>query len=207
MKLRELLAETQRPEWLSQVASLEQAIERAAKHATELGRGANRVAFKLPDNRVLKLAATQGGLDANRTEIQLLGNSTIKQFGVTVPLIDSSDDAVWLITEFTKPATEQLFERMTGSNLNDLMNYVLGATEPNDDIFAEPVSVPTSTDTSSEWVQQFKVFCNKIGHITPVGEFADIKNWGEYNGRPVIIDLGATYIVHRGLFTSAVQEL
>lgn len=207
MRLRDLLSETSRPDWLNRKMSLEQAIEIATQHATELGRGANRVAFKLPDNRVLKLATTKGGLDANATEIQLLGNVTIKKFGVTVPIIDAGDDHTWLITEFTKPATAQLFQKFTGSTLTDLINYAMDAMEPTVDIFDDPTPIQTSTNANAEWVQTFKRFCGKVAHITPIGEFADISNWGEYNGRPVLIDLGATFLAHRGMFMDAIRQL
>lgn len=212
MKFRDLLCESLPSGWEEKLRApytLAQALEFAKQHAAELGRGASRAVFKIDDKRVVKIAASEGGIDSNRTELQMLRSPAVKQSGFAVPLLayDDETNPVWLVTALTKPATDRLFQQVTGGPLVDLVNFVMDVTEPNDDIFAEPVRVQTSTNPDSEWVQSFYAFCQRIKHITPLGELGDMKNWGELNGKPVIIDLGSTYIVHGGLFKDAIEQL
>lgn len=216
MKLLDVLYESLPPDWdaaqFDSPRSLEQSLAYAKSKAAEIGRGASRTVFRASANGrpvAVKVASTEGGVISNRTEIKLLTNNTIRRFNCTIPIIgfDQSPNPVWIVMELASPASDEDFKSLTGGSLEDLMNYVTGASHPSDDIFAEPEPVPTQTDKHNEWVKQFKQFCDTVKHITSVGEFYDLRNWGMLNNRPVVVDLGMTYIAHAGLLDQTLDQL
>lgn len=216
MKMSDVLSESIPSSWdatkLSAPYTLSQALEYIKARAGELGNGASRAAFEATENGktvVVKLATKTGGIESNRNEIKMLSSSTIQSYGFVLPLLgaDQSSQPMWMVVPKASPASETDFQKATGSTVEDLMNFVLDATHPSDDIFAEPEPIQTKTNPNLEWVQSFKQFCKKMQHITSLMEFADIRNWGVYKGRLVVIDLGHSYISHEGLLDTAIKEL
>lgn len=216
MKMSDILSESIPSSWdaakLSAPYTLSQALEYIKARAGELGSGASRAAFEATENGktvVIKLATKTGGIESNRNEIKMLSSNTIQKYGFVLPLLgaDRSSQPMWMVVPKASPASETDFQKATGSTVEDLMNFVLDATHPTDDIFADPEPIQTKTNPNSEWVRAFKEFCKKMQHITSLMEFADIRNWGVYEGRLVVIDLGHSYISHEGLLDTAIKEL
>lgn len=178
----------------------------ALERAKKLGTGSSRVATIIEYQgrpTVLKIAKNQKGLAQNSVEADILSDGYASQMGILIPLIDYDEqnrEPSWIHTEMAQKANEkQLCSLMKCHSLNDLIraaqaqlneygknsrailndiidkNEHFGSTEQDADIFLEYVN------RLSELKSSFNV---------ELGDFTRAANWGIYQGKPVIVDVG-----------------
>ena len=178
----------------------------ALERAKKLGTGSSRVATIIEYQgrpTVLKIAKNQKGLAQNSVEADILSDGYASQMGILIPLIDYDEqnrEPSWIHTEMaTKASEKQLCSLMKCHSLNDLIraaqaqlneygknsrailndiidkNEHFGSTEQDADIFLEYVN------RLSELKSSFDV---------ELGDFTRAANWGIYQGKPVIVDVG-----------------
>ena len=78
-----------------------EAINSAKDNLTELGQGTSRIAFLLPDGRVLKVAKNEAGIDQNKQELKIFLNPSIAQIYTEIYEWDKGRN--WILTEYVKP--------------------------------------------------------------------------------------------------------
>lgn len=95
----------------------------------ELGAGSSRIVFDLGDNKVLKIAKNDGGIDQNNTETQIWEAS--KGSSALARIYDyDKEEGKWIVAERLKMLSDEEFLSLTGVHPNIfsfvLDNYVAG---------------------------------------------------------------------------------
>lgn len=172
-----------------------QRIKYAKARAKQLGSGSSRVAFEIPyqgRKTVLKIAKNQKGMAQNGEEASSLSDWYLKKLGITIPLIDYdelSDNPTWIHTEFAEKAKQSDFKKATGVPLYDFVMYCVEQSGRKRVTYNNAEDVGINPD--SELVQSFTEYIGNYSHH-PWMDYTVLRNWGIYQGRPVIIDIGLT---------------
>jgi len=169
-----------------------QRIKYAKAKAKQLGTGSSRVAFEIPyqgRRTVLKIAKNAKGMAQNGEESSALSDWYLKGLNITIPLIDydeSTENPTWIHTEFATKAKQSDFKKATGGNLYDFVIYCVRQSGRE-----RGYHIPEGINPESELVQNFTDYVGNYTHH-PWREYTQLRNWGIYEGRPVIIDIGLT---------------
>ncbi len=195
------------PDWdketFSPRGSFRKQLAYAMDRAAKVGSGSARVAFNIQyEGRptVLKIAKNQKGLAQNEYEAQTLGEYMIKDTGLFIPMIDydeENDPPRWIHTELAKKMTPTQFKKFFGvphHQFDILLAYGSGQSHLINSWIrydsAEFDELIENNETLYDLV-------NIIGNYgMPVGDFSRLANWGVYQGRPVILDLGLSQGVY-----------
>lgn len=173
-----------------------QRVKYAKMRAKQLGIGSSRIAFEIPyqgRKTVLKIAKNLKGMAQNGEEASTLSDWYLKSLELTIPLIDydeSSDNPTWIHTEFAEKAKQADFKKATGVPLYDFVMYCVrqsGRERGGRYNNAEEIGI----NPDSELVQNFTDYIGNYTHH-PWMDYTVLRNWGIYQGRPVIIDIGLT---------------
>lgn len=171
-------------------------IKYAKEKASRIGAGSSRVAFVIPyegRETVLKIAKNRKGIAQNEEEVSLLEDWYLKKLNITIPMIDydseSNSGPTWLHVEKANKATDAIFKKLTGMPLIRCMEYALVASG-RDTRYKERFADLNKHD-ENEFLQNLIDFIGNYTHI-PTGDLMRLANWGVYQGRPVIVDLGLT---------------
>ena len=177
----------------------------ALERAKKLGTGSSRVATIIEyEGRptVLKIAKNQKGLAQNSVEASILDDGYASQMGILIPLIDYDEqnrEPSWIHTEMATKANEkQLCHIMQCTSLIDLVKaaqalvnqYGTRSKMILNDILEKNLHFGLSQDN-----EVFLDYVNKLGDLNSsfdveLGDFSRAANWGMYNGKPVIVDVG-----------------
>ena len=206
------------PDWDKEQLNLRQTFKNRIKYAVSkaqrLGTGSSRVAFIIPyegRNTVLKVAKNLKGLAQNEAEIQILDDYVIGQSDIVIPLIDYDKEnkrPVWLQTEMaSKIGMKPLVEILRTPSLwflTDAVQFRLGL--PNAPKYLKtPVDLKAQYFNKEHWklggqpteqsFEMFNEYVDKIAELhdsakVELGDLQNNENWGQFMGRPVVIDLG-----------------
>ena len=177
----------------------------ALERAKKLGTGSSRVATVIEYQgrpTVLKIAKNQKGLAQNSVEASILEDGYASQLGILIPLIDYDEqnrEPSWIHTEMATKANEkQLCHVMQCTSLIDLVKaaqalvnqYGTRSKMILNDILEKNLHFGLSQDN-----EVFLDYVNKLGDLNSsfdveLGDFSRAANWGMYNGKPVIVDVG-----------------
>lgn len=177
------------------------ALDRAAK----LGTGSSRVATIIEyEGRptVLKIAKNQKGLAQNSVEADILSDGYASQLGILIPIIDYDEqnrEPSWIHTEKAEKASEkQLCSIMKCPNLYILVNMAWAITGRKKYIgnyqgFVDHLKQNTRmTDQDIDTLTEYATALAELNSSFDVelGDFTRAANWGIYQGKPVIVDVG-----------------
>jgi hypothetical protein len=213
------------PDWDPEKLNLRQTFKDRLKYALDrakrLGGGSSRVAMTIDyEGRptALKVAKNIRGLAQNEAEIDILKDGYAGKLSVVIPLIDydkANKRPVWLQTEIAKkvrgPTLEKLLHTPTLWLLTNYVDMILG--KPSSKFQKEtPDSMkklyfklrPNMTEKDFEI---FLEYANEIASLADsttleTGDLQNPGNWGVYNGKPVIIDLGLTSNVWQNFYVN-----
>lgn len=151
------------------------------------GEGTSRIAYKYGD-KVLKISKNKKGDIQNKNEIELMIDPNFKKLELTVPLIDyDRKNGKWLLVEAAKSINN--FKPYTGNiSLMDFLFFV--DVKLHDTPYSKEDLKYIKVDESAPFVKNFIKFIKT--YDVHFNEFRDLSNWGLYNNKPVIIDLGTT---------------
>lgn len=162
----------------------------AKQRAAKMGAGSSRVAFQIPYQgrpTILKIAKNTKGIAQNRAEVDLLDDFYLKDLGIIIPLIDydeKNSSPTWIHTELATKAKSSDFIKEFGGTVDQLVRYAQNRKNHRDDLNkGSPIS------EENEAVSCFMQFVGNYDHI-PLGDFSRLANWGKYQGKLVIIDVG-----------------
>jgi hypothetical protein len=198
------------PEKLSLRQTFKNRLAYALERAKRLGSGSSRVAMTINyEDRptVLKVAKNAKGLAQNEAEINILNDGYLGQLPIVIPLVDydrANNRPVWIQTELAKKVNmKRLCELLHLPphdiwTLQALVSYRTGKDK-------SPLAVPVDklkeqflkqNKTEKDW-EIVNIYADEVAELIDSstlesGDLANAANWGEYNNRPVIIDLGFT---------------
>jgi len=221
MRAKEIITEIPLPpswdkESMSDKTSFKLRLKYALDRAERIGTGSSRVAFIIPyegRNTVLKVAKNRKGLAQNEAEVDVLEDRYIQQLQITIPLIDyyNGDKVTWVHTEYAEPATEkQLCDMMKCVSLNMMSKYAQYLGNPSGlnsehirSTLDNIIKIHGKKFTEDE-VEIFHEYSNKLAililYSLDYSDFDNPKNWGIYQGRPVLVDLGYTEYVRSNFY-------
>lgn len=182
-------------------ARLAYALERAKR----LGTGSSRVAMTIEyEGRptALKIAKNKKGLAQNAVEAELLSDGYIRQLQMVIPIIDYDEEnsqPLWIHTELAQKASEkQLCAIMGCTSLRELVSLAQGISgKSRYTTYQGVVASMRQNGLTDEQIETATEYANTLVDLNTsfnveIGDFITPANWGMYQGRPVIIDLGFT---------------
>jgi hypothetical protein len=199
ISFKQFLTEAPIPdEWDKEVFTPKTSFAKQLKYCIErskkLGSGSSRVAFEIEYQgrpTVLKIAKNKKGLAQNAKE----GDYGLYRMypDITIPLIDydeAHDEPLWVHFEKANKMTKADFYKMTKMNFDTFTGMVVinemerngtrRYTPPNDDESRFIAESELFYDVTS-LLGNFDILANDLTRL---------ENWGTYQNKPVIIDLG-----------------
>jgi len=209
------------PEKMNLRQTFKNRLKYALDRAKRLGGGSSRVAMTIDyEGRptALKVAKNLKGLAQNEAEIEILEDFYVGRLPIVIPLIDydkANKRPVWLQTEIAKKVRgDTLLKLLHAPNMWLLTNQVrniAGKKLPHDMdderikgfYFQTKPAVNPLFNPSNEWKPTkqdwniFRQYCEELAELVmsstlEIGDLSNPANWGVYNNRPVVIDLGFT---------------
>lgn len=175
----------------------------ALERARKLGTGSSRVATIIEYQgrpTVLKIAKNQKGLAQNSVEAEILSDGYAKQMGILIPIIDydtQNSEPTWVHTELAQKATEkQLCSIMKCKSLGQLINLANGILGTHKGVtYQGGVTLLRLEGRSDEDIETATEYADLLATLNnsfdvKLGDFGRKANWGLYQGKPVIIDVG-----------------
>ena len=209
------------PDWDPEKLNLRQTFKDRLKYALDrakrLGGGSSRVAMTIDyEGRptALKVAKNLKGLAQNEAEIEILQDGYAGRLPVVIPLIDydkANKRPVWMQTEIAKKVSGPTLAKMLHAPalwfLTDVIKIKLGRA----DMYRQNTTVESmkknyldprmwtsqkKTPTEQDW-EIFMTYVDEVAELVSsttldIGDLNTPSNWGIFNNRPVIIDLGFT---------------
>lgn len=202
------------PTMLGHDKTFKSRLEYAKDRAQRLGGGSSRVAFVIPDQgreTVLKIAKNKKGIAQNEAEVDILNDGYLGKLDIVIPLIDydkQNPTPTWIQTEKANKINRKRLEQLLycdelDGGLHDFMAAVysvLGQRHSWVPTMKQINQDLEDTTMSQEEIDIFFEYVNEVAMLVSSStvlpdDFYNIGNWGEYNGRPVIIDVGFTEAV------------
>lgn len=177
----------------------------ALERAKKLGTGSSRVATTIEYQgrpTVLKIAKNQKGIAQNSAEASILEDGYASQLGILIPLIDydtQNRQPTWIHTELAQKATEKQLANLMGvDTLNDLVqlaNTIAGKSKLL--TYQSIVSYMRKRGKTDQQIETANEYANKLVDLdnsfdVELNDLNRKANWGLYQGKPVIVDIGAT---------------
>lgn len=202
------------PDWDPEKMNLRQTFKDRLKYALDrakrLGGGSSRVAMTIDyEDRptVLKVAKNLKGLAQNEVEVDILKDGYISKMPIVIPLIDYDKEnarPVWIQTELAKKVRINTLQKMLHTPamwlLTNKAKNILGQRKPHemDDEKIKKYYFETHNNLWNPTEADYEIFieyANEIADLVnssnlSIGDLQGAENWGVFNGRPVVIDLG-----------------
>lgn len=223
MRAKEFLNEVPLPpDWDPEKLNLRQKFKDRLKYALDrskrIGGGSARVAMIIEyEGRptVLKVAKNRKGLAQNEAEAGILEDSVLGKLSIVIPYIDhdkQNDPPVWIHTELAKRITTPTLKKLLHSpkswiiidRVNDITDFVTSPYAKRGqalkNYYFEEAKENNLNYTENDW-NIFDDYAHQIATLVEgagisTGDLIGANNWGVYNGRPVIVDLGLTDLVY-----------
>jgi hypothetical protein len=195
--------------------SYKKRIEYAVARAQKMGKGSSRTAFEIEyEGRptILKVAHNAKGMAQNEAESSILDDGYVESLGIAIPLIDYDEEhnqPVWIHLEKAQKASEkQLCGYMKCGKLSLLVDLALinagvirrsynGTLET---LKAQPYNY---SDDDVELCEEYVSALTELATSYEVSlyDLTRPANWGMYNGKPVVIDIGFTDSVRKTYYS------
>jgi len=193
------------PDWDQNVytdkTSFAKQLRYAMERADKLGAGSSRVVFTIEyEGRptALKIAKNPKGLAQNQKEADY---GLYRMYpDITTPLIDydeENDMPRWIHVEKADKLTKLKFKKITGMNFDSFALALQNADENRPRQSFKYAIDPVENDVIEQSELYYDVV-DLMGNFNILsGDLTRLANWGLYEGRPVIIDLGFDSEVHK----------
>ena len=192
------------PTQYSRGTTFKQRLAYALERAKKLGTGSSRVATIIEYQgrpTVLKIAKNQKGLAQNSVEADILSDGYASQLGILIPIIDYDEqnrEPTWVHTEMANKVNEkQLCNIFKCDNLSQLVNmaYAIVGNKKYLGDYQNYISHLRQKGKSEQDIETMTEYANTLADLNSnfdveLGDFARAANWGIYQGKPVIIDVG-----------------
>lgn len=199
------------PEQLSLRQTFKDRLRYALDRAKRLGGGSSRVAMTIEYQgrpTVLKVAKNAKGLAQNEAEIEILLDGYTGRLPIVIPLIDhdkANKRPVWLQTELAKKVRGDTLQKLLHAPsmwlfMNQVRNLAgnRGRYDMDDNEIQKNYFQTNSTwRPTDQGFEIFRTYAEELADLATsstieLGDFNNPANWGVYNNRPVVLDLGFT---------------
>lgn len=181
-QLRNLLLENDNEEFnfdeMLKLNSYKKRIDYCRRYLTFLGKGSSRMAFKLNNEKVLKIAINKKGVEQNRTEIKSY-NEYYKDILAIIYNFSKDDNGVFLEMELARKPKLNDFERLIGFNLHEISSFLIYMYENSNHGYMEiPEDIEDIINDLSEndFIYNLLYFIND-NQINP-RDFTNRSQWG-----------------------------
>jgi len=202
------------PAALGHDKSFKSRLQYALERAPKLGGGSSRVALIIPDQgreTVLKIAKNRKGMAQNQAEVDILTDGYAGQLDIVIPMIDydqQNPQPTWLQTEKANKVSDAKLRKLLHCDktwmgmmyFTNAVRYMIGDRSPYQpdlpnikERMFQAGQTEQDWDTFIEYVNEVATLVSASGLL--VDDLMAASNWGEYKGRPVVIDLGYTEAV------------
>jgi hypothetical protein len=186
-------------------------LDYALQRARRLGGGSSRVAFVIPDNgreTVLKIAKNAKGLAQNKAEADILDDGYVGKLDIVIPLVDydkTNREPVWIQTELANKVSQTRLKKLLHcdkfnlgiSHFTYAVHNLLGNRKS---YMPDTKKIKEDLLNAGQTEQDVEIFFEYVDEVADlvsssgllIDDLGVASNWGEYKGRPVIIDLGFT---------------
>jgi hypothetical protein len=167
-----------------------------------LASGSSRIAYKVDEEKVLKIAKNAKGIAQNSVERDRYIQQGYSDIVAKVYEVDEND--LWLEMELAKKLTPNRFKSLLGFSIDDLDRYLRNFDDQQHGRRESRMVDPTikSVMDESEWVNDLKNLMMEAD--MPPGDLGRISTYGESirNGKAavIIIDLGLTNAVYSDFY-------
>jgi len=170
------------------------------QHLQRLSSGSGRIAYKVDEEKVLKLARNEKGIAQNGVERDWYVQDAYEDIVAKVFDVDEND--LWIEMELAKKIGPARFKSLIGVTADEVGMYL---QELNNRDNSKPPPWRRVDDETrakldqNEWVQRIYTLCREVD-LAP-GDFGKTNSYGEVlrNGKPavVIIDMGLSNAVYQ----------
>ena len=206
MKMKEILIEVPLPDdWDKEVyrdnVSFAKQLRYAQERAQKIGTGSSRVAFVIEYQgrpTVLKIAKNQKGIAQNDFESQMFDDYYFTGLGISIPMIDYDEENPiprWIHTEKAEKMKPTQFKKFFGVSHNQIVPLVergagISQVRLDDDTMKTYEEIINNEDDPRH--DFISALVNIVGSYTNIapGDFGRLSNWGMFQGKPAIIDIG-----------------
>lgn len=102
--------------------SFNQRIQYCERNLTRISSGSSRIAYKIDDTKVLKLAKNKKGLAQNEAEIMYSQDYMMDD--IVAQVFNYDENNLWLEMEFARKVTSATFQNIVGISFNDYIDGV-----------------------------------------------------------------------------------
>ena len=194
--------------------SFKSRLDYTLQRVRKLGGGSSRVAFIIPDQgreTVLKVAKNAKGMAQNEAEVDILTDGYLGRLDIVIPIVDYdklNPQPTWLQTELANKVSQTKLRKLLHCDKTNLgishftyaVHNLLGSKQkymPDTKKIKEDLLNAGQTEQDVEiffeYVDEVADLVNSSGLL--IDDLGNASNWGEYKGKPVIIDLGFTEAV------------
>lgn len=173
---------------LTEEKDFKKRIEVAKEVFDVLGEGSSRMVFDLPDDRVLKIALNEKGIDQN-----LFESHPKMQTECTNKVLVADPEGKWLIVKKAKSLTEKRFKEMVGFTFDEFTDALFYKFNNESDMkrpkkYEEIVEHPLY-----KCLLEMMVGSDDL----QLGDVMRISSWGEVNDKPLLIDIGLSREIYK----------
>lgn len=184
------------------LTSFEKRVKYCNETLKRLASGSSRIAYKIDDEKVLKLAKNKKGVAQNYVENDYFVQNSYPD--IVAKVFDVDENHLWLEMELAKKLTDQRFKEIIGTSLEEVGYYISGIVSINTGERRFKMSDEILNQfKDNEWVHRIINLCMDMDF--PTGDFTRISSYGEVsrNGKPtvVIIDLGLSKQVYKDYYS------
>ena len=185
-------------EEFKKLSSFNARIKYCEEHLQRISSGSARIAYKIDDQKVLKLAKNKKGLAQNDVEITQSGYGDTD--GVVAQVFEYDEDNLWLEMELARKVKKSDFKRITGFNFDD---YAAAINNVGVEHSRRGYKMQIDGDLFQEmWEDEFtsEMFDYIVGYEVPTGDLMRLSTYGvvkrDWGDSIVIIDFGLDKDVH-----------
>jgi hypothetical protein len=154
--------------------------------------GSGRIAYKVDEEKVLKLAKNAKGVAQNSVERDWYVQDAYED--VIAKVFDIDENDLWIEMELAKKISPSRFKALVGFTAEQVGTYLIAMDDRDNgrQSFRHLDSTLIQQMENNEWIQRVYTLCREVD-LMP-GDFGKVNSFGEVlrDGKPaaVIIDMG-----------------
>lgn len=186
------------------------ALKYAKKYSKKYwGKGSSRAAFEVQYKghpTIIKIAMNPAGLDQNTEDVKVLFGAETKDNPLIIPGIDYdtvNDRPLWIHQELADAVTENRFRRETGMDTSELIYFMRRIYDYYQGDITQAINDYKANHTeiivgNMSLVRNLYKLWEYLGFEREfLADLNGPRNWGQFQGRLVILDVGYTSNVSR----------
>jgi len=157
----------------------------------KIASGSSRTVYKIDDEKVLKFAKNEKGLEQNLAESEAYKQN----YDIVARVFDCDPDDYWIEMELAKKVKPTRFKELTKLSIDELNHYFLYLRNMNSKFGGFGISDEVKEKVeNNDWFNDLQSFI--FDYDLPTGDFGRLSSYGEVlrDGKPtiVLIDFGLT---------------